>query len=392
MQHLDAMREATALTRAGRLAEATALIQRTLGGAAPVRVVPGEIVIDEERLRHDHPPGAPPGREESPGVDGGTASHVPGSRCTTGGLREFLRGQLAKVADGVRTHLPPSAPGPSVPALPGTIVRAVHRGAAGARPYTIYVPTTGTGPRSLVVMLHGGMQTADDFAAATRMSELAQEHGFLVAYPEQVTSANPMRYWNWFKPADQARGAGEPSILAGIVAEIAAEHAVDRDRVYVAGFSAGAAMAAVLGAAYPDVFAAVGVHSGLPQGCASDLASGLAAMRGAPRVRALDRPVPVIAFHGDADPTVAADNAVRVVEQFSGGQVRGDTLVERGPGRPATRVVVRRDGVAVGELWTVHGSGHAWSGGVAGGSYADPAGPDASAEMVRFFVDHPRRG
>ncbi|MBL8927517.1 MAG: PHB depolymerase family esterase [Pseudonocardia sp.] len=392
MQHLDAMREATALTRAGRLAEATALIQRTLGGAAPVRVVPGEIVIDEERLRHDHPPGAPPGREESPDVDGGTASHVPGSRCTTGGLREFLRGQLAKVADGVRTHLPPSEPGPSVPALPGTIVRAVHRGAAGARPYTIYVPTTGTGPRSLVVMLHGGMQTADDFAAATRMSELAQEHGFLVAYPEQVTSANPMRYWNWFKPADQARGAGEPSILAGIVAEIAAEHAVDRDRVYVAGFSAGAAMAAVLGAAYPDVFAAVGVHSGLPQGCASDLASGLAAMRGAPRVRALDRPVPVIAFHGDADPTVAADNAVRVVEQFSGGQVRGDTLVERGPGRPATRVVVRRDGVAVGELWTVHGSGHAWSGGVAGGSYADPAGPDASAEMVRFFVDHPRRG
>ena len=115
-------------------------------------------------------------------------------------------------------------------------------------------------------------------------------------------------------------------------------------------------------------------------------------MRAAPRVRSLDRPVPVIAFHGDADPTVAVDNAARVVEQFSGGQVRGDTLVERGPGRPATRVVVHRDGVAVGELWTVHGSGHAWSGGVAGGSYTDPAGPDASAEMVRFFTaDRPRR-
>jgi poly(hydroxyalkanoate) depolymerase family esterase len=389
VQHLDAMREATALTRAGRLAEATALIQRTLGGTAPVRVVPGEIVIDEERLRDDHPPGAPPGRG-SPGVDGGTAAHA-GPRCTTGGLRDLLRGQLAKVADGVRTHVAPSAPGPSVPALPGTTRRAVHRGAAGARPYTLYVPTTGIGPRPLVVMLHGGTQTADDFAAATRMSELAQEHGFLVAYPEQVSSANPMRYWNWFEPADQSRGAGEPSILAGMVDEIAGKHAVDRDRVYVAGFSAGAAMAAVLGAAYPDVFAAVGVHSGLPNGCAADLASALTAMRAAPRVRPLDRPVPVIAFHGDADPTVAADNAVRVVEQFSGGQVRGDTLVERGPGRPATRVVVRRGGVAVGELWTVHGSGHAWSGGVAGGSYTDPAGPDASAEMVRFFAEHARR-
>jgi poly(hydroxyalkanoate) depolymerase family esterase len=442
-EHLNALTEATTLTRAGRLAEATALIQRTLGGAAPVRVVPGEIVIDEERVRGDHPPGAPPGTggspadpdaawhgtragaaDSAPGVDGGTTSHVPGPRCTTGGLRELLRGQLAKVADGVRTHLPPPAGaprfpgagggaglgglpgleklrdllespggvrGPSVPALPGTTLHAVHQGAAGARPYTLYVPTTGTGPRPLVVMLHGGTQTVDDFAAATRMSELAQEHGFLVAYPEQVTSANPMRYWNWFEPADQSRGAGEPSILAGMVDEIAGKHAVDRDRVYVAGFSAGAAMAAVLGAAYPDVFAAVGVHSGLPNGCATDVASAFAAMRGAPPVRPLDRPVPVIAFHGDADPTVAADNAVRVVEQFSGGQVRGDTLVERGPGRPATRVVVRRGGVAVGELWTVHGSGHAWSGGVAGGSYTDPAGPDASAEMVRFFAEHARR-
>jgi poly(hydroxyalkanoate) depolymerase family esterase len=240
-------------------------------------------------------------------------------------------------------------------------------------------------------MLHGGTQTAADFAAATRMSELAEQHGVLVAYPEQVTSANAMRYWNWFEPDGQRRGVGEPAILAGIVDEIARDHEVDRRRVYVAGFSAGAAMAAVLGAAYPDVFAAVGVHSGLPYGCAHDVASALTAMRGAARVRPLDRPVPVIAFHGDADPTVAVDNAARVVEQFGGGPVRGDTLVERGPGRPATRVVVRRDGAAVGELWTVHGSGHAWSGGVAGGSYTDPAGPDASAEMLRFFADHPRR-
>jgi poly(hydroxyalkanoate) depolymerase family esterase len=242
------------------------------------------------------------------------------------------------------------------------------------------------------VLLHGGTQSAADIATATRIRELAEDHGFLVACPEQVTSANPMRYWNWFRPGDQRRGAGEPAILAGIVDDVAAAHEVDRDRVYVAGFSAGAAMAAVLGAAYPDVFAAVGMHSGLPHGCAHDAGSAAAAMRGAAAVTPLDRPVPVIAFHGDADPTVAADNATRVVEQFTGGPVHGDTVVERGPGRPATRTVVRRDGVVVAERWTVHGSGHAWSGGVAGGSYTDPAGPDASAAMVRFFAEHPRRG
>lgn len=378
---LTAMTEAAELTRAGRFAEATALIQRSLnGGGAGTTVVPGTIVIDEERP----PPPEPRG----------------------GGLKDLLRERLARVADGVRTHLPPSGlthlpgldnlgglggPPAAMPTLPGRTLQAVHRGAAGARPYTLYVPTTGTGPRPLVVMLHGGTQTAADFATATRMSELAEEHGVLVAYPEQVTSANAMRYWNWFEPGDQRRGAGEPAVLAGIVDEIAREHEVDRERVFVAGFSAGAAMAAVLGAAYPDVFAAVGVHSGLPQGCAHDVASAFAAMRGGARPRALDRPVPVIAFHGDADSTVGVDNATHVVEQFTGGAVRGDTLVERGPGRPATRVVVRRDGDITGELWTVHGSGHAWSGGVAGGSYTDPGGPDASAEMLRFFAEHPRR-
>jgi poly(hydroxyalkanoate) depolymerase family esterase len=443
-EQLAAMAEATALTRAGRLAEATALIQRTLAGdgprVAPGEVVPGKIVVDEERLRDDRPkevrpPDGNPSacREDATGTGAAGTERNPldsdgradptGSRCGGGGVRDLLRERLAKAADGVRTHLPPSAlqhlpgssisagrglrslrdllgaptvadvarPGPSAPALPGRTLQRVHRGAAGARPYTLYVPTTGTGPRPLVVMLHGGTQTAADFAAATRMSELAEEHGVLVAYPEQVTSANPMRYWNWFKPGDQHRGGGEPAVLAGIVDEIAHWHEVDRDRVHVAGFSAGAAMAAVLGAAYPDVFAAVGVHSGLPHGCAQDLASGFAAMRGAARPQPLERPVPVIAFHGDADPTVAVDNAARVVEQFTAGPVRGDTLVERGPGRPATRVVVRRDGDVVGELWTVHGCGHAWSGGVAGGSYTDSAGPDASAEMLRFFADHPRR-
>jgi poly(hydroxyalkanoate) depolymerase family esterase len=372
-----AMREATALVRAGRLAEATALIRRSISGAPPAppgEVVPGEVVPGEVVPGEALDDGAPDRRR--PPADG-----RPGRAGARAG------GDLGAAAPDLvgSTSGPPAGP-----ALPGGTSVHTHHGAAGARPYILSVPAAGTGPRPLVVMLHGGTQTAADFAAATRMSGLAEEHGFLVAYPEQVTSANQMRYWNWFEPGDQHRGAGEPAVLTGIVGEIAAAHAVDRDRVYVAGFSAGAAMAAVLGAAYPDVFAAVGVHSGVPYGCAHDVASAFTAMRGVPSVRPLRHPLPVIAFHGDADQTVAAENATRLVEQFTGGPAQGDTVVERGPGRPATRTLVRRDGVVAGERWMVHGSGHAWSGGVAGGSYTDPAGPDASAEMVRFFAGHPR--
>jgi poly(hydroxyalkanoate) depolymerase family esterase len=383
---MSAMAEATALTRAGRLDEATAVIQRALSGrpAEPEETVPGEVPrADDERSPHSEP-----GRR---------------TRGSLRGVGSRLRERLGRAVGTAPSRPRPPGVEPSpvevepppvevTPVRPGETSVHVHRNPAGDRPYTLYVPATGTGRRPLVVMLHGGTQTAQEFAAGTRMSALAQEHGFLVAYPEQATSANAMRYWNWFQPADQQRGAGEPAIIAGIIAEIAAAHAVDPDRVYVAGLSAGAAMAAVVAAAYPDVIAAVGVHSGLPRGCAHDAASGFAAMRHAPRVAPLGRPVPVIAFHGDADPTVAPENATRVVEQFTGGPLDGETLVERGAGRPATRTVVRRDGAVVAERWIVHGSGHAWSGGLAGGSFTDPDGPDASAEMVRFFAEHPRHG
>jgi poly(hydroxyalkanoate) depolymerase family esterase len=240
----------------------------------------------------------------------------------------------------------------------------------------------------LVVLLHGGTQGVEEFADATGMLELAERHTFLVACPEQSRAANPMGYWNWFQPADQQRDAGEPALIAGITREIAAEHAVEH--CFVAGFSAGAAMAAVVATTHPDLFAAAGVHSGLPARCASDVASAFAAMR--QPVPGVAPRVPLIVFHGDADATVHPGNADRLVDPYAAGAVPVTAAHEPAAGRRFTRSrYVDRRGRTVAERWIVHGMGHDWSGGRAGGSYADPAGPDASAEMIRFFAEVTQR-
>jgi poly(hydroxyalkanoate) depolymerase family esterase len=252
-------------------------------------------------------------------------------------------------------------------------------------------------------MLHGGTQDADDFAAGTRMNALAEEHGFLVAYPSQCKSANPSLCWNWFKPEDQVRGAGEPSIIAGITNEIASEYDIDPQRVFVAGLSAGGAMAGVMGATYPEVYAAVGVHSGLHYRFATDVASAFSAMRGDPALQRRQRKsrptsdhtlrVRTIVFHGDADQIVHPSNAAKIIEA----QAKIGDTVERTKSRSfASRIYTRavtRDntGTAVFEQWLIHGSGHAWSGGSADGTYTDPHGPDASREMLRFFLEERER-
>lgn len=290
--------------------------------------------------------------------------------------------------------------------------------AAGRRAYKLYAPARpSVGPPAMVVMLHGCTQSADDFAAGTQMNRLADEHGFLVVYPEQAAQANASKCWNWFQPQDQRRGGGEPSLIAGIVSDVAQRHGADPRRVFVAGLSAGAAMALVLAETYPELFAGVGVHSGLPYGSAHDVPSALAAMKGGrsgmPGLKDVaraagesgakaTRAVPVIVFHGDRDHTVQATNAAHIVRQARDAHDAraGDAPlsahthagVAAGGRRYSRTVHADAAGRVRVESWTVHGAGHAWSGGHPGGSYTDRLGPDASAEMVRFFLDLGRDG
>ncbi|MGF6570997.1 poly(hydroxyalkanoate) depolymerase family esterase [Paraburkholderia sp. GAS333] len=278
---------------------------------------------------------------------------------------------------------------------PGTFSTHTFTNSAGQRQYKLYVPTGYKDePVPLIVMLHGCTQNADDFAAGTRMNELAERQRFIVAYPVQPQSANHSKCWNWFKPADQQRDHGEPSLIAGITREVMAHYRIDPARVYVAGLSAGGAMADVMLKTSPDLYAAAGVHSGLAYGSAKDLPSALAAMKGGktPRHRANVAPQrPLIVFHGDADKTVHPSNAAQLLASFDAGTatVSAPSSTARGAHNASVQKLVASNGVEA-ENWTIHGAGHAWSGGSQRGTYTDPAGPDASAEMLRFFLEHPR--
>lgn len=357
---LGRMREATRLTRDGRLHDATALIQRTLRGAG----------------RTD----AAGGRPQPTGAEAPTRVH------STVVRTERTAGPV-----------PPPSPSGSATTVAGRFVDGSLTTAAGTRSYKVFVP--GAPPSTampLVVMLHGCTQDADDFAIGTRMNALAERHGVVVAYPEQARQANPSRCWNWFDPADQRRDRGEPSIVADIARTVMTSAHVDPARVHVAGMSAGGAMSAILGMVYPDVFAAVGVHSGLAHGAATDLSSALQAMKhGGQGPLAAGPGAPTIAFHGDRDRTVHRRNAEQVLRQATAHVPHPLlTVHERAGtgGRDATRYVYRgADGTTLAEGWSIHGLGHAWSGGDPAGSHTDPAGPDASAEMLRFFGEHPHR-
>lgn len=305
-------------------------------------------------------------------------------------MRDFTMSAATPEPAPTPATTPTPAPAAAGAPLTGTFIAGVHATGAGARDYKLYVPASYTGaPAPLVVMLHGCTQDPDDFATGTGMNVLAEEVGCLVLYPAQSKSANPSRCWNWFNAVDQRRDEGEPSIIAGMTQAIMETYAVDADQVYVAGLSAGGAMATIMGTLYPDLYAAVGVHSGLPFASANDLSSALAAMKGDfRRSQVENQPLPIIVFHGDRDTTVHPANGEEVVAQGARHLPQpGTTEPGNVPdGYAYTRTLYPADdGTVQAEHWLVHGAGHAWSGGNARGSYTDGKGPDASREMMRFF-------
>jgi poly(hydroxyalkanoate) depolymerase family esterase len=385
----ELMRTATRLTQSGRLNEATQVIQSALRGTAAVSVAPGPVN-----------PWANAGSYLVPGA----AMQMPSPW--------MLDGRASKV-DAHKPGAPDSGA--------GQFISGTHTHAALTSHFKLYLPPGHAGkPLPLVVMLHGCTQDPDDFAAGTAMNERAREQGFFVLYPQQSSDANPSRCWSWFEHKHQERGRGEPALIASLTQAVIKQHGMDARRVYIAGLSAGGAMAVIVAAAYPELFAAVGVHSGLPSGAASNVAEALMVMKSG-HVGIVERtwggradaaakallepqiPLPTIVFHGDQDQTVHPRNGEQVLAAALGAAASADdsharpsgrARVEQGvsaQGRRYTRSTQHGDqGQALTEHWLVHGAGHAWSGGHASGSYTDASGPDATLEMLRFFFDHPK--
>jgi len=393
MLNQETLREATRLTRAGQLVEATALLQRMLRGErapdAPTRSTGHAALEGREPLTIDVTPNSV---EEKPSTSRAKAPFDQPRK-----LRPVLDRSKKPSAFGLRgvmKRTPPSTR--DIMPDGGRFIEGHYSNAAGSRAYKLFVPSCYNGqPLPLVVMLHGCTQSPDDFAAGTRMNFIGDQRACLVVYPAQRSDANQAKCWNWFRRDDQQRDRGEPSLIAGITRQIMRDYAVDPRRIYVAGLSAGAAAAAVMGATYGDLYAAIGVHSGLACGAANDLPSALIAMRqggGADgRVRNDGPPVPTIVFHGDRDSTVHPNNGDQVLAQ-SMRTTSTQMKVHRGrvPGGHGYTRTVHTDanGCEILEHWTIHGAGHAWSGGSPAGSYTDPRGPDATREMLRFFVAH----
>lgn len=327
---LQLMKDATASTRAGDLSGATAAIQAALRSSSTIQP-------DDSSSK----PGAAVGADVAP--DG------------TGSSQEQQAFRLRSFADD-----------------------------SGNMDFRLFSPQRVTKTRApLVVMLHGCTQDALDFSLGTQMNRLGQALEFHVLYPQQSRSANAQKCWNWFDPDHQKRGGGEPELISRLTRNVILSEGVDPRRVYVAGLSAGGAMAAIMGRAYPDIFAAIGVHSGLAPECAHDIMTAMRAMKAGGTGRKAQRAIPTVVFQGMNDHTVSSKNADQVIYACAGdvelankdGADKNGSRVFTAPGSP----------VVIAEEWLIAGLGHSWSGGSPQGSFTSESGPDASAEMVRFF-------
>jgi poly(hydroxyalkanoate) depolymerase family esterase len=329
-----------------------------------------------------------------------------------GGSKKMINGMLDVWPSFTRSPWTPQFAkelfAPTVSSERGEFVSKRFDADEGSLQYKLFIPGGRAGPSMpLIVMLHGGGQDADDFALETGMNQLAEQHKCFVLYPQQSAGANWSMCWNWFDDTHHHRGQGEPALIAALTRKVIAEHPIERNRIFVAGLSAGGAMAIILGRTYPDLFAAVGSHSGLAYGSATDCYGAIQAMKEG--IDARDLPsqpagvsVPVIVFHGDSDFTVHPRNSTSIVQQFRDSYeaqawhapVSVSVSKETGEagGRAFTRQVHKgKAGQVVAEHWTINGSGHAWSGGARRGRYTDVEGPDASKEMLRFFLQPQRR-
>lgn len=369
---LNSMQEALGLVRLGQLQQATQLIQQSLqrdlrqGGRAANET--NDNVIEAQFVRKSNQPASEP-------------------------LKPTETGQLAECFEQVNK--------PSIGQEAQFLTRNFSN-EYGSRDYKLYIPSSYTDqPLPLVVMLHGCTQNVEDFALGTAMNQFAEQYGVLVAYPNQAKSANSKSCWNWYKVKNQQTHRGEPALIAGLTRAIMQNHYVDVKRVYVAGLSAGGAMAAIMGATYPELYAAVGVHSGLAAGSATNVIAALAAMRqGSHNVQATEQCpvfVPTIVFHGDQDPVVNLKNAEQVFAQAKQRlEASNDvyfnteqTTTNPTGARAYTRTQMKDEkGQTQIDYWLVHGAGHAWSGGEVRGSHVDPTGPNASEAMLSFFLEH----
>lgn len=379
------MFKATELTKSGDLAGATAVIQAALAAKrVPISRLASDVhpssTVDRGRWDPQWRHAEQEEVQDAEIVDDGY--EAPDNRLPFGMLIDHLAAR--KKSRGVV----------DMPVAPGSSFDQHHfKCESGERTYYLFRPAaTPQGIRGLVLMLHGCTQSPIDFALGTQMNDLASKHGLLVAYPEQTRTDNVSLCWNWFRPGDQRRGAGEPQLLAGLVRELQLEYRLDRQSTFAAGLSAGASMAAILGASYPEVFSAVGIHSGVDYAAAHDAASAFAAMRGqsgGARINSATSGIRTILFHGTKDAVVHPSNADALRDAALGGRatykIRSEAVDVNG--RAATRVdYIDTAGKTQVQDWRIEGAGHLWSGGNSKGSHTDASGPHASDAMVQFFL------